>query len=315
MTKLPIINPGDIKAFPYGKAPEISNNLFSEYSRVDRNRLFRVCLFIEDHCSDFLNILKKTNMFLYRGIKDCGNNQIFLGYSRNDRTPRDTDAYIQTLTDTYLKLQGFTALRSNSIFCTADESATDIYGRQYIIFPINGFKYTWSLVHEDWTITEYNLSPNYEKLGNIFFNIFHGRDRNPFNSDPFQSMVNVYEKSFGWRKNNYITSITYLKTFMDNVQELSITNTAVNDYFTPKLTKNINRLIFEILDPNIASAKFVKFNKLLDTRLDTAIKLQNEVMICGSYVAIDAKKFEQGLKEYFLKATIQKRPIAATYEF
>jgi len=143
MTTFPELNPGETTSFPRGQAPEIQANLFSTYSRVDRNRLIQVCKFIEEHCSEFLASAKAANRFLYRGIKTYDSpSKIFLGSPRNDRRSRDTDPAVQLIVDEYLTLQGFKALRSNSIFCTGEEQNALTYGDPYIIFPINGFEYT-----------------------------------------------------------------------------------------------------------------------------------------------------------------------------
>jgi len=40
-------------------------------------------------------------------------------------------------------------LRSNSIFTTTDRGQASNYGRVYAIFPKDGFKFTWSPLHDD----------------------------------------------------------------------------------------------------------------------------------------------------------------------
>jgi hypothetical protein len=55
--------------------------------------------------------------------------------------------------DARLKKQNFTALRSNSIFCTTNYGTASAYGDVvFVIFPINGFSYTWSPQIRDLTV-------------------------------------------------------------------------------------------------------------------------------------------------------------------
>lgn len=307
MTTFSELNPGETTSFPSGKAPEIQANLFSKYSRVDRNRFIRVCKFIEEHCSEFLASVNAAHRFLYRGIKTYESpSEIFLGRSRNDRHPRDTDADIQLIADEYLTLRGFKALRSNSIFCAGEEQNALTYGDPYIIFPINGFDYTWSLEHVDWVISPRFLSPNYSVLRNIFNDIYYStRDdthKATLTNIAIKNAVEIYVKPFIWSGSGdgYFYDLAQLRKFMQIAAKLSATVEEVRHYFTPEVRAKINRLISNSLNPKIASQQFVKLNKLLKTRLDTAIKLDHEVMIHGSYVAVESNKFNEALGQYFL---------------
>ena len=109
-----------------------------------------VLKFITTHCSDILKFYKNTGSYLYRGIKG-GNNSVFIGSPRIDRIPLDTPITTQTAIDNKLKEAGFTALRSNSIFCSSDIMEAYDYGEAYIVFPCNGFTYTWAEYTRDLT--------------------------------------------------------------------------------------------------------------------------------------------------------------------
>jgi hypothetical protein len=43
-----------------------------------------------------------------------------------------------------VKEAGFTTLRGNSLFCNSSLNKADNWGKPYVIFPLNGFSYTYS---------------------------------------------------------------------------------------------------------------------------------------------------------------------------
>lgn len=101
---------------------------------------------IHTHCSEAIAGMKQANKFLYRGINNVPD--MFHGKPRENRKPYNSErANVQKLYDRALSSIGCTALRNNSIFCTADPNMAAIYsdsGLFYCIFPVNGFNFTWS---------------------------------------------------------------------------------------------------------------------------------------------------------------------------
>src|SRR5579859_6038438 len=70
--------------------------------------------FIKTHCSDFIAALKQSDeTALFRGINNDGKN-LFIGYSRDKREPKDTAEDVSNLFDKNLAKMGFKSLRSNS---------------------------------------------------------------------------------------------------------------------------------------------------------------------------------------------------------
>jgi hypothetical protein len=116
-------------------------------SNTDENRMFQK--FLSD-CSESIAAMKETSLFLYRGLTTPPH-VIFLGRSRDQRDTRDTSSSIQTSIDEILQKGGLTALRSNSIFSTSVSSDAGFYGTPYMIFPKNGFSFTWSPKIRDFT--------------------------------------------------------------------------------------------------------------------------------------------------------------------
>jgi len=70
--------------------------------------------------------------------------------SNPDRSPKDVPLAVHNKIVTWMMDMKFEAHRGNSIFVTSDKSeAGEMYGRPFIIFPVNGFKFTWSKTHKD----------------------------------------------------------------------------------------------------------------------------------------------------------------------
>jgi hypothetical protein len=110
-------------------------------------------IFSEDDINDILPILKKScneyilsarqsGRFLYRGIDT--ERPIMLIDPPPNRMPQGQSLTEQAMLDRILKMTGFTALRSNSRSCTTNPSDALEFGNLYLIFPMDGFSYTWS---------------------------------------------------------------------------------------------------------------------------------------------------------------------------
>jgi hypothetical protein len=99
--------------------------------------------FMKKNCSDIIGTYEWEEQYLYRGMRQ-GKSNILLAKTREDRNPMDTPPEIQSKLDKVLASQGFIALRSNSIFCSSNFEYIHDYGSPFMIFPVNGFTYTWN---------------------------------------------------------------------------------------------------------------------------------------------------------------------------
>jgi hypothetical protein len=174
-----------------------------------------------------------------------------VGQSHKKRKTKDTSSAIQTGVDKVLASKGFTALRHNSIFTSSRVEIASDYGIPYIIFPKNGFSFTWSPKIQDfyhdfieehdittWSefISHYGLDPS-----SIYVDL-------DFLSDTLQSIIYVlqniglkfpiHQKQIGKIENE----IYNLKELLDEDQEISpypsIAIKQVNNYIK-RLTKII----------------------------------------------------------------------------
>lgn len=147
------------------KTHENKKSLKKQLNTLDNSKIVtpELIKFIKKNCSEFLKIATKANAFLYRGFGGSFSDthkRAFIGMPRENRKPKDSYQNLQDQLDEYLTEKGFTALRSNSLFVTGSKTATSTYGSMYVIFPLNGYKFTWSQVEDDLIL---NDSYNYDK--------------------------------------------------------------------------------------------------------------------------------------------------------
>lgn len=105
---------------------------------------------IQQYSSQSIEAYKQTNEFLYRGKYDF--DEISIVDPRKDRKPLSSPSQIQMVIDEKLRAAGFRAIRSNSFFGTSSINFASQFGHPLIIFPFNGFKFTWSPDIKDLTI-------------------------------------------------------------------------------------------------------------------------------------------------------------------
>lgn len=96
---------------------------------------------IEPNCSDILSEYRYANKICFRG--ENGMQLIYRAASRNNRNPRDSNAFLAGVLNNCLANLGFEAIRSNSVFAISDRIAASEYGEVYMFFPVNGYKFTY----------------------------------------------------------------------------------------------------------------------------------------------------------------------------
>lgn len=123
---------------------------------------------IESNCSDIFKLMYDTKECLYRGAS--GKPEYFKAVPRENRSPRDSNHEGQIVYDFYLDKLGIKAKRSNSIFVTNDFNHAKDFGSVYVIFPVDGFSYSWSQTESDIIITKDDLERyvNYELVDKLF---------------------------------------------------------------------------------------------------------------------------------------------------
>jgi predicted nuclease with TOPRIM domain len=157
--------------------------------------------YIEKNCSQMVDAVQITGTFLYRGMNDS--EKIIHGLPHENRQAKDTKQSVQVKVDQMLKASGFKALRSNSIFCTTSHSHAGSFGKNvYIIFPLDGFDFTWSK-EKDWVPSESEILDEYELfVQNIMFTL-QGIFEDYFKHNKY---ISLYETFFYSRmKSQYLS--------------------------------------------------------------------------------------------------------------
>lgn len=96
---------------------------------------------VSTDCSEIISIYKQARGFIYRGVRT--NHGAFKSTISKTRDPLHLDIDIHRNVNKIMKEMGFDAHRGNSIFASPNPETASSWGAQYIIFPHNGFKYTW----------------------------------------------------------------------------------------------------------------------------------------------------------------------------
>lgn len=114
---------------------------------------------ISTECSDILKYYKKGKV-LYRGLDE--NSTYVEGEATKKRTPMNMEEVLSVNIDSWLSEHGFKAIRNNSYFATSKKEDASFYGNPYVIFPKNGFEYTWFINSNDlyYTASEMDNYPD-----------------------------------------------------------------------------------------------------------------------------------------------------------
>jgi len=170
---------------------------------------------IKDDCSDILQIYNKTGRILFRGFDKLSGPIYYDVKPREDRHPLDTPINQQKYINDFLTDNGFIANRSNSFFCTADPNRAVMYGKPYIVFPKNGFDYTYGNTID--LYKEYNNSLRHNK-------------------DIMDLLKSIQQDGFGnisQRIAQYYDEYPQFKDFLFNfLSELKFANTHLNSALT-----------------------------------------------------------------------------------
>ena len=230
---------------------------------------------IVPNCNEIIETYRATNSLLFRGTPRF-TSPIFRGSSRIDRRPRDSYALLSELFELGLKESGMTALRSNSIFVNnSTQGALNFGCFLYVIFPINGFEYTYTKFGDITlnSISEFEIWANTKtcRIINKLCNV--NKSHNLYN--PWDN--------FNWLKDSYLFNKSH--NIDNNIQHIN---------------KLLTSFRFSPIDPIdlIDMEKFKDFFEPRNTGLNDILSKtrSREFMIKGSYYAIESQFFDK-LKE------------------
>lgn len=293
---------------------------------------------LNKECSEIINLYRSNKKFLYRGVSDSYNKPVFFLKPRDDRNSL-TDNTAQEIIDNYLKSKKFVALRSNSFFCTSDYHTASGYGESYIIFPKNGFKYTYS--PKSWDLVDdidfyslsdagdYDTSLDFSNIKSFVNSISYLdgddlKDEKKVDKSLKKFLLTKLNSIRNGLKNNTLkpTNImfNYLKIkpnhFLDkNWSYNHYSYETLNDYIhdsniVTDIKNNVKNPITKLFINAFEMGKKFKelsANKELDSlnftnkNLEIALKKSNEVYIHGGCYFVEQDRFENVLKKQIFK--------------
>lgn len=219
------------------------------------------------NCTDILDVYLSTGKIFYRGMMNM-TRLIYRGSSRTDRRPRDSNQILSELFELSLKKLGMTALRSNSTFVVGNMESSEAFGQPYVIFPINGFAYTWT-TQIDITLAEWIFLKNWA------------------NKDVTDLIDKLWVEKYHHAKNDWVFDL------IPNNESLQTAMSKINKLLTESGHNKISPE--DLVDLNAFKEYFNPRNDGLDEVI--RIKTAREVMISRSYYAFNAGIYKSVIKD------------------
>lgn len=236
-------------------------------------------------CSHILSLMDTTKSGLFRGTTKKPD--FYKMSPRHNREPQTSSLLGQQLYDEYLAKLGIVARRSNSFFTTRSRKHASMYGKTYVVFPLDGFKFSWSR-YEDDIILRNNLSG--------FLNV-----------DSLNKLINglTVPENIGWfeasQENAMLTRLPLHRT-QGEIHASKIKGDWSGD---KEILTNIETLeeeygnipIWDIFDFNLVDAKF----KATDTNLENVMSQIGgwEILIHGEVYGLAWDTYREQLISAF----------------
>lgn len=164
------------------------------HRNIDNWNTQKVLDIIYERCHIITAAMNSTGLVLDRGIVGS-ESAVFLGNSPQNRPPRNTHKKFHDRIEKNLKAAGFKARRNNSIFVLGAElGMPSAYGSNYIIFPFDGFNYTWCMTAKDLT-SQFDLDVDPESDSQL------SSAGTKFRGDMFHMDPNTFCFEYGFHQN------------------------------------------------------------------------------------------------------------------
>ena len=298
-------------------APSISKLEKSQAKMQSNLKVDQLVDYINKHCGFYVKEMQKANQLLYRGAKsnESKDRYAFIGNSRANRRPRDSNAVAAKEFDKILTKLGFEALRKNSIFTTSNISGTLQYGTRYIIFPLDSAKFTYT-DHRDvvlntgseqkwftFSFKDKKLEAHIMKTLSEILVEAENYTRKLQSSDNYVNLMPIIY--------HYSDLIFYLVTIQNTKRFQSLRGAYQQALNIPDIATNEHYRIFnkfkEFIAPYMPKLKksydlerFKEIYNPQNTELWEAIDTGVEIYISGHYLALRATQFETIIKEKIL---------------
>lgn len=196
---------------------------------------------IEQDCSEAINAVKAANNFFYRGHMRKAPD-IFIEQPRSDRRSLSTPKHISQYIDKWFEENGFEVRRSNSVFVTGSRGLARTYqrwideGSLVIVFPTNGFKFSWSPKVRDLYLSVLpHLDIDHE---------FQETTKNPWDSSKDFNDIGIPLLSDLLKVSKYQTD--NIVEALKSRNEIMITNTKLYSFDADKYTDKLKNIFPDI---------------------------------------------------------------------
>jgi transcription antitermination factor NusG len=268
------------------------NELFRKYHNSDVPiKLSNLLRGIRKNCSQIIKIYQQINdyddynkkRFLYRGIRSY--EDALYGKPFDARRPKDSVLEINQLADKALTNAGFKARRTNSIFTTSNKEQASNYGNVYIIFPVDGFDFTYSRRNSDLVLNEgfmeYFVDEDVKKSLKELLKSELKKD------GPAKNVMLSVFKDEKYIDNTFLNNSNMLSNHIESIRKL------IEKGILPEKTQTLLKNLLTNYD------NFINQMQFDNTNIYNAILSNNEIYISGAYYAIKASYVSEIIK--FLK--------------
>lgn len=241
---------------------------------VKMDNLFKA---LAKHCKEIIKVYKELNKntfnkqkFLYRGIR--ASDDALYGKPFEARKPKDSNADLHELVNGTIKDLGLEANRENAMFVTGDRGQAGGYGNSlYVMFPVDGFKFTWSKTTKDLVLDTAKKISMVDKniISQIRSEIKKAKNAsaNP-ETFPIRDPDELFYSGY-----DYDSNIASIKLAVENGQ----------------VPENVGELLNELLTTNSIQAHF----EFTDKDLFDAIVSEKEIYIKSPYYAVNVNHMDQ----------------------
>lgn len=229
---------------------------------------------IAKNCKQIVKVYKELNRnsfnkqrFMFRGIRSSSD--ALYGKPFDARAPKDSNTELHELVNGTIKNLGFEANRENAMFMTGDRSQASGYGNSlYVMFPVDGFTYTWSQVEKDLVLDSGKRMSLIDKevASKIRRAVRLATEKD--SSIPISYPDDLFTSGYDYQNDiSKVTSLVERGLLSDDIKELLnelLTDTSIQEYF-----------------------------KFTDKNLFEAISSNKEIYVRGDYYAINTNYMDQ----------------------
>jgi transcription antitermination factor NusG len=234
--------------------------------------LFNLFQTIGKECSTICDQYSSLDTYLYRGTKSSSD--AFKGKPFDERRAKDSNPILSNALNQAFADAGIEARRDNSIFTSSSISQAGIYGSTYVIFPVNGFSFSYSKSIKDFVFDFFKFSE--------YFMAEHKDLKNKLHNELSTKESSVLFQYF--KDNDYYARYKEKEALLSKPTDFAAIKEMINDGIIENEFE-----IFSDVRNIMTPEKVIEKLQINHTDLSSAIKSGHEVVIRGNYYAVSTK--------------------------